>query len=96
MRLMILATTAAMLHFSAATAHEATSSDVPNIDELVSDSVGYFGVRPNVVIIEGEYRGTHICQFDVTDADFAAFAVRGELDTAENRVVCMPIQELLN
>ena len=65
-----------------------------DINELITDTLGYTTIQPGVLLLEGETMGTFICKFDISDADFAAFLANGKLEPKSDRVVCIPIEEL--
>jgi hypothetical protein len=66
----------------------------PNINRLISDTIGYVNVSPGVVIMEGEDFGTWICRFDLTDEDFSAWTPNSSLPGDKDHVTCIPVEEL--
>lgn len=65
----------------------------PDLSDLVTDTIGYITVQPGVLMLEGESMGTFICQFNIEDKEFQAYAKTGELEKIDDRVVCIPIWE---
>ena len=71
----------------------AAQADQPDITSLVSDTIGYVQVRPNVVLLEGEDLGSYICRFEVSDSAFDSYAQTGKLPAGEVGYTCIPLEE---
>ena len=66
----------------------------PDLSALITDTVGYVNVAPNVVIFEGDEFDTFICRIDVSDAAFDEYLETGSLVTNNVGYACIPIGEL--
>ena len=66
----------------------------PDLSALITDTVGYVNVAPNVVIFEGDRFDTFICRIDVSDDAFDAYLANGDLGGIDVGYACIPIEEL--
>lgn len=66
-----------------------------SLSELVTLSLGYVQVRPNVLMIETEDEGTYFCRISLSDAEFDAFEARGSDGLSDEAgYTCMSIEDL--
>ena len=66
----------------------------PDLSALITDTIGYVNVAPNVVIFEGDNFDTFICRIDVSDEAFDAYLANGDLGDIDVGYACIPIEEL--
>ncbi len=66
-----------------------------NLYELIDLSDGYFSIRQNVVMIEGESE-IKACHFGLTPEFFAAYGAGDEAGVAATQptVICVPVQDM--
>jgi hypothetical protein len=66
----------------------------PDLEKMLTESKGYFNVRPGLIVIEGDGEKSQLCRIDVKDAEFETYLQNGKLEPSEERVICIPIEEL--
>ena len=69
-------------------------SNQPDLSALITDTIGYVNVAPNVVIFEGDNFDTFICRIDVSDEAFDTYLANGDLGDVDVGYACIPIEEL--
>lgn len=72
-----------------------SSSSNSGLYELIDMSEGYFGIRENVVLIEGE-TAIKVCHFGLTPEFFAAYGAHDAvgIEATQPTVVCVPIENI--
>ncbi len=69
--------------------------EIPGLDTMVDESIGYVNIAPGVLLIEDDI-SSHICRIQINDTYFLAYAT-GNADgrrSAAPTVICVPTPEV--
>ncbi len=78
-----------------ADANANAGGDIPGLDDMVDQSIGYVNIAPGTLLIEDDV-SSHICRIQINDAYFLAYAT-GNADgrgTAAPTIICVPTPEV--